>query len=397
MLDRRSLLKQSALLSLSPLVPGFLARTATAAAPERDGRILVVIQLDGGNDGINTVVPVGDELYGKFRRELRIPREQVRNLGQDGGIEVGLHPSLRGAAELFEAGRLAVVQGVGYPNPDRSHFESMAIWQTAKLGADGVGNLGWLGRALDAAPVAGGGPAAVHVGTESMPRAITTRRAVTTSFADASDLALALAHPPAAPAGGDDLAAFVGRTVTNAYATAAELAATSAPGRDAAARYPDTALARRLDLVARSIRAGFPSRVYYAIQPGYDTHAVQLPAHARLLAEFSGALKAFLDDLAASKLADRVAVLAFSEFGRRPEENGSIGTDHGTAGPVFVAGAGVRGGLVGATPRLGALVDGDLALQVDFRSVYATLLDDWLGIPSAGVLGGDFARLPLFG
>ena len=170
----------------------------------------------------------------------------------------------------------------------------------------------------------------------------------------------------------------------------------AASGRDSKARYPETALARRLDLVARSIKAGFPSRVYYAIQGSYDTHAVQLPAHARLLGEFSGAIKAFLDDLTAANLADRVVLIAFSEFGRRPEENGSIGTDHGTAGPVFVAGPSVRGGLVGRTPRLGELVDGDLAMQVDFRSVYATLLDDWLGIPSVGVLGDSFAKLPLF-
>lgn len=396
MLARRSLLKQSAFLSLSPLVPGFLARTATAAAPGRDGRILVVVQMDGGNDGINTVVPAGDELYAKFRKELRIPREQVRNLGDSGGVAVGLHPSMRGAADLYEAGRLAVVQGAGYPNPDRSHFESMAIWQTARPGADAVGNLGWLGRAMDAAPPGEAGPAAVHVGTESMPRAIVTRRAVTTSFADAADLALALTHPPTAPPEGDDLAAFVGRTVSTAYATAAELEAAAA-GRDPNARYPETALARRLDLVARSIKAGFPSRVYYAIQPGYDTHAVQLPAHARLLGEFSGAIKAFLDDLGAANLADRVVLLAFSEFGRRPEENGSLGTDHGTAGPVFVAGPRVRGGLVGRAPKLGELVDGDLAMQVDFRSVYATLLDDWLGIPATGVLGAAFPKLPLFG
>jgi len=395
MLNRRSLLRQSAFVSLSPLIPRFVARSASAAAPDRDGRILVVVQLDGGNDGINTVVPVGDALYAKYRRELRIASDRVRRLGEDGGVAVGLHPAMRGMADLFEDGRLAIVQGVGYPNPDRSHFESMATWQTARLGRDETGDPGWLGRALDVAPRSEGGPAAIHVGAESPPRALVTRRASTTSFADAADLSLALAAPPSPPATGTDLVAFVGRTLTSAYATAASLDAATKK-RDVLARYPDTALARRLDLVARSIKAGFSTRVYYTIQAGYDTHSVQLPTHARLLDEFSGAVAAFLDDLKAAQLADRVVVMAFSEFGRRPEENGSIGTDHGTAGPVFLAGPSVRGGLLGETPRLESLVDGDLSWSVDFRQVYASILDGWLGVAADGVLGGNFAGLPLF-
>ena len=396
MLDRRALLKRSAFLSLAPLVPGFLARTASAAAPDRDGRVLVVVQMDGGNDGINTVVPIGDEAYAGLRPTLRIAKDRARGLGESDGVAVGLHPAMRAAADLFHDGRLAIVQGVGYPNPDRSHFESMAIWQTARPGRDDRGQLGWLGRALDASDRVGVGPAAIHVGDESLPRALTSRRAVAASFADASDLALALAAPPSSPAEGDDLAAYVARTVTDAYATAAELTSAAAKGRDARARYPDSPLAMRLDLVARSIKAGSAARVYYAIQPGYDTHAVQLPTHARLLGEFSGAVRAFLDDLAAAGLDDRVVLMAFSEFGRRPGENGSLGTDHGTAGPLFLAGRPVRGGLVGATPRLGELVDGDLAWSTDFRRVYAAILGGWLGVPEDSVLGGRFESPPLF-
>ena len=395
MLNRRSLLRQAALVSLSPLVPGFVSRTASAAAPERDGRVLVVVQLDGGNDGINTVIPVGDEAYARCRRELRIAADRVCGLGESGGIKLGLHPAMRGAADLFGDGRLAIVQGVGYPNPDRSHFESLATWQTARLGRDEGGDPGWLGRALDSVGGQDGGPAAIHVGDESVPRALTARRALTTSFADDADLSLALTSPSIAPATGTNLAAFVSRTLTTAYATSADLEAATRR-RDAQARYPDTALARRLDLVARSIKAGFPTRVYYAIQPGYDTHASQLPTHARLLGEFSGAVRAFLDDLKAAHLDDRVALMAFSEFGRRPEENGSIGTDHGTAGPVFVAGAGVRGGFVGDPPRLEALVGGDLSWAVDFRQVYASILAGWLGLAPEPILGGPFAQLPLW-
>ena len=349
MLTRRKLLRNSTFLSLAPVVPVFLARTARAARPERDGRVLVVLQLDGGNDGINTVVPFGDEAYKKHRRELRLPADKLFKVG-DG---LGLHPSMRAAADLFESGRLAIIQGVGYPNPDRSHFESMNIWQTARLGKSGTDVLGWLGRALDSAP-RGEGPAAVHVGDENLPHALFARRATSTSFTDASDLALAFPVPPNpdAPAG-DDLAAFVNRTVSSAYATAAELEAAAARPDGATARYPETGLAKRLDLIARSIKASSWAMVYYVIQPGYDSHAVQLPTHARLLREFAGGVRAFFDDLAAAKLAERVVLLAFSEFGRRPDENGSLGTDHGTAGPVFLAGPSVKAGVFGRTPSLG--------------------------------------------
>ena len=227
---------------------------------------------------------------------------------------------------------------------------------------------------------------------------LVARRAVTTSFADASDLTLSL--PVAAGSNslkdsGDELAAFVQRTVTSAYTSAAELQAATSQARGGSARYPETDLAGRFDLVARSIKAGSPARVYYLIQSGYDSHAVQLPTHSRLLGELSGALRAFLDDLASAKLAERVIVMAFSEFGRRPEENGSLGTDHGTAAPVFVAGTSVEGGLKGRTPLLGDLVDGDLRWSTDFRSIYATLLDHWLELPSEEALGGRFDTMPL--
>jgi uncharacterized protein (DUF1501 family) len=164
---------------------------------------------------------------------------------------------------------------------------------------------------------------------------------------------------------------------------------------ESAIRFPDSELGQHLELVARSIKAGSAARVYYTIQAGYDTHAVQLPTQGQLLGDFSRAIRAFLDDLAAAKQADRVVLLAFSEFGRRPAENGSLGTDHGTAGPVFLAGPKVRAGLFGHTPRLGELVDGDLKWSIDFRRVYATLLHNWLELPSETVLGQRFEHLPL--
>jgi uncharacterized protein (DUF1501 family) len=152
-------------------------------------------------------------------------------------------------------------------------------------------------------------------------------------------------------------------------------------------------LSKRLELVARSIKASSTARVYYVIQSGYDSHAVQLPTQAQLLRELSGAVKAFLDDLTSAKLADRVLVLAFSEFGRRPEENGSLGTDHGTAGPVFLAGDSVKPGIAGKTPLLGDLEDGNLKWSTDFRSVYATLLSEWLHLPADEILGEKFTPI----
>jgi uncharacterized protein (DUF1501 family) len=170
-----------------------------------------------------------------------------------------------------------------------------------------------------------------------------------------------------------------------AYTTALEISAI---------HFPDSELGQHLELVARSIKAGSAARVYYTVHSGYDAHAVQLPAHSQLLGDFSRAIRAFLDDLAAAKEADRVVLLAFSEFGRRPAENGSLGTDHGTAGPMFLAGPKVRAGLVGQTPQLGELVDGDLKWSIDFRQVYATLVENWLGIPAEMVLGQRFENLP---
>jgi uncharacterized protein (DUF1501 family) len=393
MLTRRALLKHSAFLSLATAAPGFLTRTAQAAGPDRDGRILVVVQLDGGNDGINTVVPFGDEVYAKYRRELRLPTDRLCKLND----HVGLHPAMRRAADLFEDGWLTIVQGVGYPNPNRSHFESMATWQTAKFDPEGRKSHGWLGSALDAASGVSQGPAAVFIGDRDLPRALQGRRTLTASYADASDLMLALPTPAGSPgnSANDDLASFVNRTVTSAYATSAELAAAAERGTDSSARYPSTEVGKRLELISRSIKAGSAARVYYLIQAGYDTHAVQLPTQATLLGEFSRSIRTFLDDLAAAKLADRVLLMTFSEFGRRPDENGSLGTDHGTAGPVFLAGPHLKAGLIGEAPRLGELVGGDLKWSIDFRRVYATILDQWLNLPSETVLGQRFEPLSI--
>ena len=393
MLDRRSFLKSSSLLALAPTVPAFLAQTARAAAPDREGRVLVVVQLDGGNDGLNTVVPFGDEAYARYRPRLRLPVDQLIKLN-DG---VGLHPSLRAAAKLLEQKQLAVVQGVGYPNPNRSHARSMAVWQTARFDPEEHRGSGWIGRALDASPTALPVPASLFIGTNAPPAALRGRRSVASALAHLEDYRVSgMAGPvKAMPAPADDLAAFIRRSLLDAYTTADRLSAVARGGASAEG-YPQTPLAGQLRLVARLIKASFAARVYYTVQSGYDTHAQQLPVHANLLSEWGGAVQAFLDDLAAARLADRVAVLAFSEFGRQVRENASGGTDHGTAGVAFLAGPGVHSGLAGTPPSLVDLVDGEPKMTVDFRQVYATILENWLGLPAKEALGGAFERLPLF-
>jgi uncharacterized protein (DUF1501 family) len=274
----------------------------------------------------------------------------------------------------------------------------MAIWHTARFDPEEYNGFGWAGRGLDGGTkLASGAPAALFLGSEALPVALRGRRSVAAALAHLDDLALIdpSVKTPLGPAPAADLGAFVHRSVLDAYTTADRFQAMlRTNSRDAV--YPATGLAQRLQMIARLLKSGFGARVYYTLQAGYDTHSSQLPTHANLLSEMSGALRAFLDDLAAAGLAGRVAVLAFSEFGRRVEENAGAGTDHGTAGPVFLAGPGVKAGLVGSPPRLLDLEEGDLKVGVDFRRIYATLLEDWLGLPAGPALGGTFERLLLF-
>ncbi len=390
-------LRDSTLIALAPTLPGFLARTAHAAGPEKDGRILVVVQLDGGNDGINTVVPFKDEGYAKYRKAIRLPEKRLIKVSG----EVGLHPAMRDAGKLLESGRLAIVPGVGYPNPSRSHFRSMAIWQSARLDERDHTGLGWVGRGLDEGPTTrDGAPAALLIGSDDPPPAIRGRRSVSAALDRLDDYALSDKEAEAKPIGSavaeDDLGQFLRRSLLDAYTTADRLAAVA--GASDGAR------------ILSRVRAGPAARPHGAVDQGRAGHAqstissreVMTPtasssrATPRCWRSSQRSLRAFLDDLAASRLADRVLVLVFSEFGRRVAENGSKGTDHGTAGPVLLAGPCVRPGLHGAYPSLTDLADGDLKMTVDFRRLYATVLEGWLGLRSKEALGGTFDPLPLF-
>ncbi len=389
MISRRHFLNRSAIVSLAPWLPAFLPGSVSATATSNE-KILVVIQLSGGNDGLNTVVPFADELYARQRKDLRIPTDRVLKLNN----QVGLHPSMRSAMDLFQDGRLTVVQGVGYPNPNRSHFESMSIWHHARLESDGHDGHGWLGRAADARTMATDTDS-YWIGSGEIPQALLGRRANAIALENESDLSLT--EPSAATSAPDtssaNIESFVSRTIHQSFAAARSL--DSRMTTQQSATYPSTELGRQMRLASRLIKLDGDARVYYVSQSGYDTHSGQLPTHAQLLREFSDALKAFLEDMRDAKLDERIVVLVFSEFGRRVQENGSSGTDHGAAGPVFLAGKQVAGGLVGEQPSLTDLDDGDLKMDIDFRRVYATLLDAWLGIDSKLVLGASFEPMAL--
>ena len=392
---RRSFLTRSAGVLCGLATPGLLGRAARAAprADRAGGRetILVVVQLSGGNDGLNSVVPLRDSLYKRARPTLAVDRRDALRIDADAGF----HPKLSGFADLLADDSLAVVRGVGYPNPDRSHFESMAVWHRAVVpGADGEradqarAHLGWLGRAL---PLIGGPGAALHVGAGEPPAALLGTAGPAPSLRNADAYRLRSGTPaPAFPeaSGGGLLDLVRGATAEAAASSERVRRAVERGGGDAG--YPRTGLGERLRLIARLIDADLPERIYYTDLPGFDTHAVQPGVHPDLLGELGDATAAFVNDLTARGHADRVVLTAFSEFGRRVAENGSGGTDHGVAGPLFLAGPRVQAGLLGVKPSLDDLDDGDLRWHVDFRTVYAALLRNWLGVDDVAVLGECF-------
>jgi uncharacterized protein (DUF1501 family) len=404
-LSRRGFLKTSSLVALGASVPGFVSRTAAQAplASAAGGRdtILVVIQLTGGNDGLNTVIPFRDDNYRRLRPTLAQPTDQVRRLND----AVGLHPSMNGLAELLQDQSLCVVQGVGYPNPNQSHFVSMDIWQSASPA--GPRNEGWIGRALRGIP----GAASFHLtgSNEPAPLSLTGAPVRVPSIASLADFQLrvspanqndgrqqrSIIEQVAQPAGQGNLLDFVQRTSVNTYASSRRL---QEIGRNYTPRvsYPASALGSHLRLAAQLIDGGLGARLFYVSIDGFDTHASQAQAHANLLREVSDAMTAFYRDMAARGHRDRILMMTFSEFGRRARENGSRGTDHGAAAPMLLVGGKVRAGVVGAHPSLTELDAGNLRFHTDFRQVYAAILDRWLGVPSRPVLGQEFRPLDIF-
>jgi uncharacterized protein (DUF1501 family) len=389
-------LRGSSLVALSAVVPQFVARTAWAAAPGKDS-VLVVLEMTGGNDGLNTVIPYADDLYHKARPTLRQTKDVVIRLDD----HVGLHSGMQGLRSLWEQGHLAVVQGVGYPNPNRSHFEAMDIWQSADPKGDV--RTGWLGRAAAEGNDDKGGVPILHIGPSRLPLALAGAPgggAVTINDQNSFRLEMGggkveqqkarrrLLEEVAAPAekpGEDDLVSFVQRRQVQTL-TAVENLRELLEGPGAVVRQ-GRGLAQKLRLVAGLIAKGFGTRLFYVSLDGFDTHAEQGPTHNTLLGELADAVGGFFATLKKTGHDGRVRLMTFSEFGRRVQENGSRGTDHGAASCLLVAGPSLKGGVVGRHPSLSDLDAGDLKFHTDFRRVYATLLDGWLGCDSKAVLG----------
>ena len=432
---RRDFLRTSVLGgALAYTVPLFLEKTflcldTMAAATSgqittgKDGTILVVLQLAGGNDGINTLVPYGDDAYYKARPKIAIPKADILRISD----YAGLHPKLTGIHDLYAQGCLGMVQGVGYPNPNRSHFRSTEIWQTAS-DADRNESQGWLGRYFDNC-CQGSDPSSVGVAIGGQtPQSFSSPTPKGVAFSNpeqfrymseaasdpaSADMFMRQMNQPsdaghgslsensggsigmlAGPADDDgSTVEFLQRTALGAQMSSDKILAITRKTKSSV-NYPQSQLGNSLNLVGRLIAGGLPTRVYYVSQGGFDTHANQLPSHERLMNDLSAATSSFVQDLKAQGNFSRVLMISFSEFGRRVSENASGGTDHGAAAPLFVMGGGVKPGLYGNYPSLTDLHDGDLKFGTDFRSVYATALEKWLGAPSEMVLGRKYPLLP---
>jgi uncharacterized protein (DUF1501 family) len=365
--------------------------------------------LAGGNDGLNTVVPFNDDHYARSRPTIRLRENQLHKIDS----QLGFAPQLNAFKRLLDEGRLSVVQGVGYPNSDRNHDSAMRIWQTGQPKGAAT-SAGWLGQVVDQAyrPEEGNSPG-VFVGQLELPTAMLAHRMAVPKLTSAAQYTL---HPQgeAGTARRERLAksAALPRTdVSNPFLkllTRGTVAACAASARvEAVVRaksnlgYPRYQLADRLQTIAQLIRAELGIRVFYTelggSEPGgFDNHSNQLANHGVLLEELAESVAAFVDDLRHDGLLDRVLLFTFSEFGRSLAENGRHGTDHGAAAPMFLAGGRLRGGLVGPHPNLADLDAGAPRFHTDFRQVYATLADRWLGLDSRAILGQAFPPLELF-
>ena len=435
MKTRRDFIRSTVLgASATWTVPMFIERTfgqlhegardlAIQPITGKDDTILVVLQLAGGNDGLNTLVPFGDDAYHKARPRLAKKEKEIIKLSD----HVGLNSAMPFLGSMFKEGNLGVVQGVGYPNPNRSHFVSTSIWETADITNHSA--TGWLGRYFDNA-CPGADPTVGISFNKTQPEAFGADKNPGVCLSspelyrwiygggekDQAEEFFADLNKPddddhdepnnggsiAMPAGGkvggisgEGNLAFLERVALDARVSSKTILALASKHRTSV-QYDGTPLARNLNLVARMIAGGMPTRVYYVSHGGFDTHNQQVNSHDRLLAQMDSALKSFFADLKDQGNDKRVVLMTFSEFGRRVSENASSGTDHGKASCLFLAGPSVKGGLHSTHPSLTDLAEGDMKHTVDFRSVYGTVLEEWLKAPSMKpILGATYSKLPL--
>jgi uncharacterized protein (DUF1501 family) len=392
--NRRAFLKQSALTTAGTLlIPNFLKAVERPAFFPASEKILVVVQLSGGNDGLNTVVPFQSDIYYRSRPRLAVARESVLKATD----ELGFHPALAKLHDLYNKGYLAVINNVGYPNPDRSHFRSMEIWHTAS--ADEYKSTGWIGRYLDSTCQHD------HVAHS----AIEMDDALSLALKGQAVKGLAVKNPERLyKAMHNDFFQNVAQGVNPTpepsldylYKTLAETVSSAdyiyskSKIQKSTITYPEHEFGSRLKTIAQLIISGLDTKVYYVSLSGFDTHVHQQGAHPRLLQLYADSIHAFVSDLEKSNRMQDVMVMTFSEFGRRVTENASGGTDHGTANNLFLIGSNLKQkGFLNGVPDLAQLDQGDLIHQIDFRGVYCTLLRKWMNCDDRNILGGDFASL----
>lgn len=397
MTNRRDFIKITSLASASLMVPQFL-KGSSSFLTAGQGKILVVIQLSGGNDGLNTVIPYRNDEYYRLRPNLAYAKDETIQLND----EMGLHPAMEGIADLWDNGELCIINSVGYPNPNRSHFRSMDIWQTASDENQYL-QTGWMGRWLDSQCKNNSCHAydAVEI-DEALSLALKGENVKGLSFTDynkyfniaSTPYLKKLAAANGTPSHNDTPAEYLQKTFVDAIQSA-DIIHDKTKKYTSFAAYPQHALAKKLKTVADLIKAETPTMVYYVSISGFDTHAGQKFFHNNLLKQYSESVKAFTEDLRKAGRFDDVIVMTFSEFGRRAKENGSKGTDHGTASNVYIMGGKLRkkGFLNGAANLTDLDEEGDIKYKVDFRQVYSTLLNDWMQADAKTILGKQYSSL----
>jgi uncharacterized protein (DUF1501 family) len=397
MMKRRDFLKNTALASGAFLIPSFLKPLEAMATADMTGyKNLVIIQLSGGNDGLNTIVPYGNDIYYQKRNTIAIKQPEIIALDD----MQGLNPNLSSLKEIYDQGWMSVINSVGYPNPDRSHFRSMDIWQTGSS-ADQFLTTGWIGRYLDANCAVNKDPyTAVEVddtlslamkGAKMKGIAVQNPAKLYQNTREPFFKKLVDEHTDAHL--NEDNLGYLYKTMIETYSSADYIQHTSKT-YNTTAQYPQSAFAKQLKSVAKFINSGLKTRVYYVSLSGFDTHTQQQNQQGRQLKVYGDAVAAFIKDLKQAGKLDDTLVMTFSEFGRRVEQNASDGTDHGTANNIMIFGGKLKkAGIYNSAPNLAQLDNGDLKYEIDFRDVYATLLDRWLNVNNSRILNRNFAGL----
>ncbi|RRN77785.1 DUF1501 domain-containing protein [Pseudoxanthomonas sp. SGD-10] len=395
-MKRRDFFKQTSLATGALLIPSFLKPLEALALDRLSGhKNLVVVQLSGGNDGINTVIPYGLDEYYQSRKSIAIQPTELIKLDD----LQGLNPNMAALRELYDDGSMAILNSVGYPNPDRSHFRSMDIWQTAS-DSDQYLSTGWIGRYLDSNCKECGYPYAAIEVDDTLSLAMKGHKIKGIAVKDPQQLYKNTREPffKEVASGNKDMLdednlGYLYKTMIETSSSAKYILEKSKTYKSLES-YPSGAFGTQLKTVAKFINSGLATRVYYVSLSGFDTHTNQLNQQGRLLKQYSEGISAFVKDLKSSGNFKDTLILTFSEFGRRVQQNASDGTDHGTANNVFLFGGNLKEqGILNGAPNLTNLDNGDLKYEIDFRQVYATVLDKWLEVDNAQVLSKKFSSL----